>query len=128
MNFWIFALSLYDQIIIKLFMWRCNIVINAHKKQKWLRFRNLCFHRNSNHERASCDLYDVFIEILMQINSVCSQKTKNLIEIILRSCRIEFSDERFDLKIKWINRKWRWKLLLNVNVSWQKRQIWKKFK
>ena len=49
---------------------------------------------------------------------------------ILRSCKIEdrFSDVEIDFEIKWLDRKWRCKSLLNANVSWQKRQIWKKRK
>ena len=75
-------------------------------------------------EKWCCDIDE--IELLIQMWIICSRKTKNLIiKSILRSCKIEFSNDYFDLKIKWINFKWRCKLLLNVKISWQKRQIWK---
>ena len=112
-------------------MCRCNIVTNAHKKQRRLRFRSHVVTLLIRKMRRNVDKVDV--EILMQEWVICSRKTKESCvrfesRSISRSCRTEFSNDRFDLEIKWVSRRWRCKSLLNAKISWQKRQIWEKQK
>ena len=102
-------------------MWRCNTVTIAHEKQKSLRSRRhaILLIRRSRRNADKTRVYEILvIERLLA-------KNKELMSV-LRSCRAEerSSDDWFDLEIRWIDRRWRCKSLLNANVPWQKRQIW----